>query len=954
MDQEDSLDFKALRAKFQDEELLLTQHKIRPALPDKPKVEPLPQSPTHHLPAGARPSLLTSISQSMDGKTNLAPRVVFKNEMKESKNPLIQATSKGNDNKEGKLKFGKDKTKGSKERLDGDSSYLKPKKDKKLPAPPKVSTAELVPATPPPKATASKKMGFLNLKKSLKRDSLNITTDPILDTPSSDIPGTAPLIPVTSDFGDRSPEPKISAPKAILTNFPTSPDSSTTMETAPPFIIPASPDFTQVPAVIPDVPAPAVLDSETPLEIETPATSLSRPDIPPSVVLTPAASHSTSAPAPAPRVLAAEAATEAVNIAAVETPPPVTDPPSILASPKTGRTISPLSALVRAEDMNPGKRSPADQRIFNALEKARKKIGSPLTNHSTSYSTTPPPEELPPPESPTHSLPQLPPIDYEDRAGKAQRPKAKQVNGIDHRQASPVLEGISEEGSAAPPERFVVPPPPPRMVLPHPEALGPAPEKPARPPYVNLSEFIPPPPEEDDDIAVPLEFSDTDTTDVPEFDDVPSAAHSPELPVSEWGNGEYTGPHTVDGHNLPEFSSNGITAPGAEVHAVPALGDEYQDDPQAVAGLEAAEAANGISVSTENNYEDVLTSATKKKGKSEGGKKRKGPPKNPYAVAAQAANEEKSKTGRFGKSDKKVVAEGPDEKELKKKEKQRLEKEKKELKERQEREKKEQKEREKKENEMRKKFKITGQEDAMYQATVTVTTKGRKDDLLVGSGDVISIIRTTNCPKGKWLARDSGNNYGYIAVDHVELDIKEMLELGKRAANTHKTSSNVTEGQVTSTGRRASNHYPLSAESFTDDSEEWTGDEDDNLSPVQQPADPFAPAGHTRTLSMPDIGNKDLNIVHQHSQSDLSADGPHVQARHEALQKLATFFHSPKPVEPASSNNEPETSSIPGPVLAEEETDHVSEVNETEETDFDLPEMLILPPPDLYADMTME
>lgn len=93
---------------------------------------------------------------------------------------------------------------------------------------------------------------------------------------------------------------------------------------------------------------------------------------------------------------------------------------------------------------------------------------------------------------------------------------------------------------------------------------------------------------------------------------------------------------------------------------------------------------------------------------------------------------------------------------------------------------------------------------------------------------------------------------GYIAVDHVELDIKEMLELGKRAANTHKTSSNVTEGQVTSTGRRsvyrrhnnrnptraasqlfitllrlkaglykwalvsflrASNHYPLSAES---------------------------------------------------------------------------------------------------------------------------------------------
>ena len=51
--------------------------------------------------------------------------------------------------------------------------------------------------------------------------------------------------------------------------------------------------------------------------------------------------------------------------------------------------------------------------------------------------------------------------------------------------------------------------------------------------------------------------------------------------------------------------------------------------------------------------------------------------------------------------------EGPDEKELKKREKQRLEKEKKEIKEKQEREKKEQKEREKKENEMKKKFKVS-------------------------------------------------------------------------------------------------------------------------------------------------------------------------------------------------------------------------------------------------------
>lgn len=63
----------------------------------------------------------------------------------------------------------------------------------------------------------------------------------------------------------------------------------------------------------------------------------------------------------------------------------------------------------------------------------------------------------------------------------------------------------------------------------------------------------------------------------------------------------------------------------------------------------------------------------------------------------------------FRRTDKKekAAAEGPDEKELKKKEKQRLEKEKKEQKERLEREKKEQKEREKKESEMKKKFKVS-------------------------------------------------------------------------------------------------------------------------------------------------------------------------------------------------------------------------------------------------------
>uniref|UniRef100_UPI0037E95F5B FYN-binding protein 1 isoform X2 n=1 Tax=Semicossyphus pulcher TaxID=241346 RepID=UPI0037E95F5B len=986
MDQEDTMDFKALRAKFQDEELLMKQPKIKPALPEKPRLVPPPTSPTHYLPAGARPSLLTSINQTLEGKTHGAPRVVFKDNKKESKKPLILTHSKGKDKSEGKLKKAKDKTtKGSKEKLEEDSSDQKQKKengkDKKMSSlfsgAPKENSAELVPVTPPLKNTTAKKKGFLVFKKS-KKDAVEVPADPILDTPSPDVPGPAPLIPVPSVFDDTAPEPETCIPKALLPNIPTLPDPRAAVEVTPPSTIPDSPDFTPPPAFIPDIPSPAAPESETPLLIETPSLPVSRPasqneTSPPSAVPTPPSSRAAppAAPTPSPsppEPVAAEADIEAVIMAALEKPPaPDVDPPSITSSPKAERAVSVLSALERAEELSPGKKTPpCDQRIFNALEKARRKTTSTHTTPTTSYSITPPPEELSPPQSPTQSptqssLPELPPIDYE--AGNAPPQKPALVNGLDHRQASPVLEGITEEGSDPVPELLVVPPPPPKRVLPDSESLGPAPEKPDRPPSVNLNEFIPPPLVED--IPAPFEFSETDTMDVPEFDDVTSDAHSPELQVSEWGNGDYTGPDSPDGQNFPELYSNGITTPGPEVHAAPVSGETLPESTLPVtqespppAGVQAL-VGNGVYETTENVYEDIATSATKKKGKTDGGKKRKGPPKNPYAEAQQEANEEKSKTGRFGKNDKKAAAEGPDEKELKKKEKQRLEKEKKEQKEKQEREKKEQKEREKKENEMKKKFKITGQEDAMYEATVTVTTKGRKNDLPVQSGDVISIIRTTNCPKGKWLAKDSSNNYGYVAVDHVQLDIQEMLALGKKAANSRKTNNNnnnVSEPEVASTGSRASNHYPLSAESFSDDSEDWTGDDDEPLTPPPQTEDPLALASHTRTLSMPDMGNKDLNVNHQHSHSDISADGTHVQARHEALQKLATFFHSPKPVEPAAST-EPETS--PAPVKEEEEAAAAApppeaEASVTQEVDIEQPDLFILPPPDLYADLSME
>ncbi|KAM6921170.1 uncharacterized protein FYW49_006958 [Xenentodon cancila] len=854
MDQhEDTIDFHTLRAKFQEEDLFTKPSKAKPAIPEKPRVVPPPQSPTHYLPAGACPSLLTSINQALDEKTMFAPRVVFKDKKKESKLPLIQNNSKGKEKNIGKSKGGKDKpAKGSKEKLNDDLSTQKEKKengkDKKRPQ--KGSAADLVPAAPPPKVPTQKKKNIFDFGKTKKNDSVGIPSNPILDAPSPGDPGPTPLIPLPSDVGHTpeadAPEPKtnqaeISEPKTVLPNDIILPDPSAVEEMTPPSPIPEPPDFSPPPVVIPDIPVPVVPtpQTESPAEIEAcwkqenpnfpvsnPASQNENAPNLPSASPTPPTSSAipypprvVPAPSPSPSEHeAAEAYIEAVIAAAVEKPPtPPMDPASVVTSSKAERPISALSALERAADMSPGKRTPpGDQRILNALEKARKKNTSPLSNPTSSYSITPPPfEDLSLPQSPTYDLPELPPVDYE--AGGVLSLKPAKVNGAEHRQASPVLEPTSEEGMDPVPELLVVPPPPPRQAQLEFECTPDAPEQPDRLLSGDLREFYPPPPLFEA-LPVPPELSGTNITDVSELDDMGSDAYCSELPVSEWESEEYGGPHTPDGENVTDFFSNSMTNPGAEIHSEPPYENEYQDEPSSSVYQDAPPAEeskpdnhNSVSESAENVPADVDKSPSKKRGKGESGKKRKGTLKNPYAEAPKETTQEKTKMGRFGRSEKKAAAEGPDEKELKKKEKQRLEKEKKELKEKQEREKKEQKEREKKENEMKKKFKITGQDDAMYQAKVTVTTKGRKNDLPVSSGDIVSIIRTTNCPKGKWLARDSSNNYGYVAVDHVELDIKEMLELGKKAAR--RSTSNFPEPEVTSMANRNSNHFPQSTES---------------------------------------------------------------------------------------------------------------------------------------------
>lgn len=55
---------------------------------------------------------------------------------------------------------------------------------------------------------------------------------------------------------------------------------------------------------------------------------------------------------------------------------------------------------------------------------------------------------------------------------------------------------------------------------------------------------------------------------------------------------------------------------------------------------------------------------------------------------------------------------------------------------------------------------------------------------------------------------------GYIAVDHVELDIKEMLEMGKKAVSNHKSISNPVELDAASPENRCVHSTCNSLERF--------------------------------------------------------------------------------------------------------------------------------------------
>lgn len=383
---------------------------------------PPPTSPVHYLPAGARPSLLTSINQSLESKTVMAPRVVFKDDKKESKKPLVQINTKAKEKSEGKTKTAKDKSsKGSKEKLYDDLPDQKQKKNH-VTLKDKKATAELVQAKTPPKAATLKMKGFLGFKKMGKKDSYEVSSDPY------SLDSAEPLIPLPGLFGGTTPDPELDPPRALLppllhtftppslpthpaTTLPTSPLSTfspTPLPSSPPaaepslpLALPASPIITAPPTFVPDVPAPEIPSPviETPPAVETPALPVSLLHTPsstddiipslPSIVPTPPPTIQTPPPTrvyqalPTPAPISPSPSppppqfADIEPVAPVESPPrpsSAVDPGSIPSSPKPERPLSVSSALERAEEMGPTRRStPCDLRVFSALEKARRK-----------------------------------------------------------------------------------------------------------------------------------------------------------------------------------------------------------------------------------------------------------------------------------------------------------------------------------------------------------------------------------------------------------------------------------------------------------------------------------------------------------------------------------------------------------------------------------------------------
>ncbi|XP_077076863.1 uncharacterized protein LOC143729467 isoform X2 [Siphateles boraxobius] len=628
-----------------------------------------------------------------------------------------------------------------------------------------------------------------------------------------------------------------------------------------------------------------------------------------------------------------------------------------------------LSALARAQEMASVKRTPNDSRIFSLLERAKRKSTvsqlATTTENITPIETVPPeiplPETLTPlPETVTtevtqpkldtpekaspqfatsveqlpekappvpegFEIPELPPVDYVDHTWvppKTHPPETDKVDGLDHRMVT-VVKNVNP------------PPPPPRKALPAIPTVDPPLEKPTQSParYLQIptTQFEPLETQDSlhDNSSGDVFYEDVEGPLAPAVStfrppSIPSSDSSSRRPVSVHEEAflkQLSPNHQVqESASLNTWDRDIVDVDYGSVNSGSPNPDTQAAVPQDSIPSSPTLSPSGTLERVHNVNEDQANS---KKGKTIKNKKQKGPLKNPYDDSAAV---EASPKRLFSRKNSGKVS---DEKELKKKEKQR-EKEKEKEK---EREKKEQKEKEKKENEMRKKFKITGQEEAMYHVKVIEDCKGRKNDLPVKVGDTVSIIRTNNCPKGKWLAKDSNNKYGYVPVESMDMNINGIMELGKMTTASNRSNGNGHKNtEDISTNSRTSEHYDMNHESFSEDSEEWTGDDDD---PVFGSPNETSHIGLNQSLATPAQGPV------QPTQTDSTY--MNVQPKQEALQRLSTFFMTPSRLLPQDSN--PIT---PEPVAADEEDP--GSLNQEEEN-VNVSELLILPPPDQYADI---
>ncbi|XP_028666596.1 FYN-binding protein 1 isoform X1 [Erpetoichthys calabaricus] len=102
---------------------------------------------------------------------------------------------------------------------------------------------------------------------------------------------------------------------------------------------------------------------------------------------------------------------------------------------------------------------------------------------------------------------------------------------------------------------------------------------------------------------------------------------------------------------------------------------------------------------------------------------------------------------------------------------------------------KEVRQREKKESDIRRRFHVTGLEEPIHIAQVLEGTKGGRNELQVWAGDSVDIIRTEECPSGKWLVRDGSGHYGYVPISILKLNPKDILASGRRGSASITTST---------------------------------------------------------------------------------------------------------------------------------------------------------------------